>query len=102
MDTCKRTSRSLTVAAATLAGVGVLSGGLSGYANAAEAPMSVAPQSTVAVQEAGVLENIAQRILGQAGSSGVMGLFDLLTGAGSGEDPNAEDFAEIKDQLTGI
>ncbi len=101
----KRTRRSASVAAVTLAGLGVLSVGLSTPASAAT---GTAVQSQVGVKSAGISgaesisEFLAKRVLGQAASAGLVSLFNLLTGAGTGEDPNAKDFAEIKDQLTDI
>ena len=103
VTTSKRTHRCVAVAAATLAGVGILSAGLSGAPASADTGGATSTQA--AVKSAGVLgidnifEFVARALASKATGTAGGSLFDLLTGTG---DPNAQDFAEIKQQLTGI
>jgi hypothetical protein len=89
VKTSKRTRRSLTVAAATLAGVGVISGGLTGGMVSAKAE---------SIQEAGVEQvagYLAKSLLTGIIGKGGAGIFDSIFGELAG-DPTADELEKIE------
>ena len=97
-----QTRRSVQVAAAALAGVAILTTGLAGCAG--QEPTTQA--MVVTDQQAGtalkIAEWLGEEVAGAGVHIGVDSLFELLTGAEEGEDPNKERFEEVNTKLEAL